>query len=490
MSKEWLPMVVLVAANTAGILAAADTAVADAAMRQDHATLKELLSQRADVNAAQVDGSTALHWAAHWADDETAAALIRAGANVQAANRYDVTPLLEAATNGSGNLIQALLAAGADAKSALPGGQTALMLAARAGSVDGVRALLARDADVNARENTRGQTALMWATAERHADVAKALIEAGADVNAHANVARDPAYQPKVGPTQAIALEGMTPLIFAARQNDVESVRVLLAAKASVDGAAADGTTPLLVAVLNVHYQLAKFLLENGANPNAVDGFGRTALYAAIDLRNFEMSSRPAPGRDTMDHLDMIKLLLEHGANPNIRLTQNMPLRGLNNFDGRWADLAGATAFLRAAQSADLTVMRLLLEHGADARIQTTDHTTALMLAAGVGFDEGTSHGSEAEVPEAIRICLELGGDVNAVNDVGYTAMHGAAFRGANAVVKLLAEKGAKPDVKNKEGITPEDLALGHKFINGGFNRHEDTAALVHRLANPAKPVQ
>jgi len=202
-----------------------------------------------------------------------------------------------------------------------------------------------------------------------------------------------------------------------------------------------------------------------------------------IDLRNLEISSRPAPENDAIDHMEMIRILLAHGADPNARLTKNMPLRGVNNFDGRWADLTGATPYLRAVQSADLPVVRLLLEHGANPRIQTSNHTTALMLAAGVGFDEGTSHGAAEDVPEAIRICIENGDDVNAVNDEGYSALHGAAFRGTNAVVKQLVQAGARIDVKNKDGWSPEMLALGHKFINGGFNRHEETAALLRELA-------
>lgn len=482
MTSKWL----LAASFGIASIVYAEAPLADAVMRQDVAAVQELLNKNTDPNAAQPDGSTALLWAAHWSDEETTAALIRAGANVNAANRYGTTALIEAATNGSTGLIQLLLRAGVNPNAALAANQSALMLAARSGSVGGVKALIAAGAVVDARETSRGQTALMWAVAENHAEGAKALIDAGADVNAHANVVRDPAYQPKSGPTQLQALEGMTPLLFAARQGALESIRVLLDAKAKIDETANDGSTALLVSVLNVHYDITKLLLEKGANPNLVDGLGRAPLYAAIDLRNFEISSRPAPARSAIDPMDVIKLLLDQGANPNIRLTKNMPLRGLNNFDGRWADLTGATAFLRAAQSADLPVMRLLLARGADGRIQTTDHTTALMLAAGVGFDEGTSHGAEADVPEAIRICLELGNDVNAVNDLGYTAMHGAAFRGANTVVKLLAEKGARPNVKSKEGTTPEDLALGHKFINGGFNRHEDTAALVHGLSNPS----
>jgi ankyrin repeat protein len=463
-------------------VALAQAPVADAVMRGDKTALAALLEKKADVNAAQSDGATALLWAAHRGDAEMAGLLLRAGAHPEIANRYGFTPLLEAARIGSSAVVEELLSAGANPNTAVSSGQTALMLAARSGSLDAISALLNHGVDVNAREHIHGQTALMWAAAERHPEAVKLLIARGADVNAHADVPRNAKDQPKMGPTQGITLDGMTALHLAARQNDVDSARLLLASGARIDEPTTAGYTALELAVLNLHYHLAAFLLDQRADPNIGDSFGRTPLYAAIDLRNLEISSRPTPESGAIDHMDMIRILLAHGADPNARLTTNMPLRGVNNFDGRWADLTGATPYLRAVQSTDLPVMRLLLEHGANPKLQTADHSSALMLAAGVGFDEGTSHGSVEDVPEAIRICLEHGDDVSAANDDGYTALHGAAFRGANDVVRLLVRAGAKIDVKNKDGWSPETLALGHKFLNGGFNRHEATAALLREL--------
>jgi len=276
---------------------------------------------------------------------------------------------------------------------------------------------------------------------------------------------------------------GMTALLYAARQNDLESARILVAAGVNVKENATDGSSPLLVAVINEHYALAKYLLENGADANATDDKGRGPLYAAIDMRNLEWSTRPAPPeKDTLSDLDFIKALLDHGADLNARLTKKIPLRGQPSFDGRWANAIGATPFWRAAQSDDVTVMRLLKDRGADPLIATKDHTTPLMVAAGVGWSDGQSHGSQADAPEALKLCLEWGGDVNAVNDEGYTALHGASFRGANEVVEFLVDHGAKMDVKSKEGRMPVNMAEGMHIGPGGWVEHDDTVALFHKL--------
>ena len=275
----------------------------------------------------------------------------------------------------------------------------------------------------------------------------------------------------------------MTPLLYAARQNDLESAKILLDGKANVNLTSADGATPLLVAIMNEHYALAKFLLEQGADPNLNDDKGRGPLYAAIDMRNLEWSTRPAPPeKDTLSDLEIVKALLDRGANPNARLTKKIPLRGQPSFDGRWANQIGATPFWRAAQSDDVTVMKLLVAHGADPLIATNDHTTPLMVAAGVGWSDGQSHGSQADAPEALRLCLQWGGDVNAVNEEGYTALHGASFRGANEVVEFLVAHGAKMDIKNKEGKLPVNMAEGMHIGPGGWVEHDDTVALFHKL--------
>jgi uncharacterized protein len=466
----------------------ADTRLADAAMAPDKAAVSALLKQKVDVNAPQPDGTTALDWAARHNDLETATALIAAGANVKAANRFGATPLSLACTNGSAGMIGKLLAAGENANAIVSeAGDTALMLAARTGKPDAVELLLQHGAEVN-KTNAQGQTALMWAAAEKNAAAVQVLIGHKADVNAKTHVAPPPKPLDTIF-SAPFPVGGMTALIFAARQNDLNSVRALLGAGADINESAADGTSAILVAVLNGHYELANFLLEHGADPNAPDAKGRGALYAAVDMRNLEWSTRPAPPeKDNMTELDLINALLAHGANPNARLTKKIPLRGQPSFDGRWANMIGATPFWRAAQSDDVTVMKLLVEQGADPLLATNDHTTPLMVAAGVGWSDGQSHGSQADAPEALKLCLQWGGDVNAVNDIGYTALHGAAFRGANEVVKLLVEKGARMDVKNQEGRLPVNMAEGMHIGPGGWVEHEDTAALLHKLMAAQNP--
>jgi ankyrin repeat protein len=460
----------------------ADSRLADAAQSQDNATVDSLLKQKVDVNAPQPDGTTALQWAVRQDDLETADLLIHAGANVKAANRFGATPLSLAATNGNAAMIEKLLKAGEDANAVVSeSGDTILMLAARTGRPEAVAMLLNHGADVN-KTNATGQTALMWAAAERNSAAVQVLIDHKADVAAKTHQAPPPKPMDTIF-SAPFPVGGMTALLFAARQNDMKSAAILLAAGADVKQGAQDGTSPILVAILNGHYTLANFLLEHGADPNAVDGKGRAALHAAVDMRNLEWSTRPAPPeKDPMAELDLIKALLAHGANPNARLTKKIPLRGQPSFDGRWANMIGATPFWRAAQSDDVTVMRLLKEKGADPLLSTTDHTTPLMVAAGVGWSDGQSHGSQSDAPEALKLCLEWGGDVNAANDVGYTALHGAAFRGANEVVTLLVEKGARMDVKNQEGRLPVNMAEGMHIGPGGWVEHEDTAALLHKL--------
>jgi ankyrin repeat protein len=467
----------------AGLKAAdADTRLADAAMKQDREAVRSLLKQKADVNAPQPDGTTALDWAVREDDLETAELLIRAGANVKAANRFGATPLSLACTNGNAAIVEQLLKAGEDANAVVSVmGDTALMLAARTGKPDAVKVLLDHGADVN-KTNSQGQTALMWAAAEKNAAAIQVLIEHKADLDARTHAAPPPRPLDTIF-SAPYPVGGMTALLFSARQNDRKSAELLLAAGANINETAQDGTSPLLVAILNGHYALASFLLEKGADPNIADGKGRAALYAAVDMRNLEWSTRPAPPeKDPLSDLDLINALIAHGANLNARLTKKIPLRGQPSFDGRWANMIGATPFWRAAQSDDVTVMKLLKDKGADPLLATTDHTTPLMVAAGVGWSDGQSHGSQSDAPEALKLCLEWGGDVNAANDVGYTALHGAAFRGANEVVKLLVEKGARLDAKNQDGRLPVNMAEGMHIGPGGWVEHDDTAALLHKL--------
>ncbi len=457
----------------------AATTLIDAAKNQDAPALRSLLKQHADVNAADLEGMTALIWAAHQNDLEAVNLLIAAGANVKTANHYQITALAEACNAGNGEMIEALLKAGADANTVIGEGETPLMNASRTGRVNGVKALLARGANVNAKESYRGETALMWAATENHADVAKALIDAGADLNARSTIYDFNFRKVASGGTQSIYSKGgFTALLFAARQGSVEAAQALIAAGADMNLTEPDfGLSPLIEAIYNDHYDLAALLAEKGAK---LDG----ALYVAVEMHNLDyFGNRPRkPVTDKLDELAFIKLLLARGADPNSVLKTKLPAR---QTQGPVNVPAGATPFYRAARSADLAVMRLLLEKGADANKPTTDHTTPLAAAAtgqGARFSGGEDR-PEAEFIEALKLCVDKGADVNAANDRGDTAMHGAAARGADQIIQFLADHGAKMDLKNKAGRTPLDIAMGIGGVaNTGGSIHPSTGELIRRL--------
>ncbi|MBI3471384.1 MAG: ankyrin repeat domain-containing protein, partial [Candidatus Solibacter usitatus] len=427
----------------------------------------------------QADGTTALHWAAHQEDLETAELLVRAGANVKAANRYGVTPLSLACTNGNGAMVDLLLKAGADPNTSLPGGETALMTAARAGKVEAVKSLLSHKADGHAQESRRGQTALMWAAAEGHVEVVEALIQAGADFRARLD-------------------SGFTPLLFAVREGQAGVVRVLLKAGADVNetiqtrqttarrlgyrGPRA-GTSALMLAVGNAHYELAASLLDAGADPNA-SGPAYTALHIVSWVRKPGGGDNdPAPrGSGNMTSLEIVKKLVAKGAKVNARMTRkvNVGLTSLNTL--------GATPFLLAARTADAELMRALAALGADPLLSNADNSTPLMAAAGLGTrSPGEDAGTESEVVEALQTALDLGADLNAVDNNGETAMHGAAYKNLPAAVQFLADKGARIEVwnrKNKFGWTPLTIAEGHRF--GNFKPSPETVAVFRRVMSAA----
>jgi ankyrin repeat protein len=501
-------------------LTAAKTDVADAAMRGDKAAIKTLLEKGANVNAAQSDGATAVHWAVDRGDIEMLRMLTAAGANVKVANRNGSTPLWLAATTGDAAIIRALLDGGADANEALPLGRTPLMLASRTGAVEAMRVLIDRGANLNAKDTERGTTPLMWAADQGHAAAVKLLIERGADLNARSAAAargRGPALGKSSDPRTSVrrqvdaiiaaekelpdlsdlnaagaaagggarggargnaaanaggndaddndAAAGaggggggrgrgatndggqLTALIYATRANSRETIQALLDAGVDVNQTSGYGWTPLLVATQNRFYQLGKYLIEKGANPALANKGGWTPLYLATDNRNIEGGDYPVRQAD-MDHLEYIKLLLAKGGNVNARMIDSTETRTV--FTNQWLDERGATAFLRASQSGDIELMRLLLAHGADPKIATELNVTALQVAAGIGWVEGiTSEHSTEQTVEAVRLLLDLGIDPNIQSLTGRVALHGAGHKGSTEVVKLLVARGAKMDVRD-----------------------------------------
>ena len=462
----------------------ADTRLIDAVQNGESATIQSLLKQKVDVNAATADGTTALHWAAQRGDVETVKALLQAGASAKAVNRYGVTPLAEASANATGPVAGLLLKAGADPNSASAEGETALMTAAHSGNLEAVKALVAAGADVNAKDGYRGQTALMWAAGMGRPEVVRFLAAHGADLNAHSNVRGDP---PKGGGGGApLAHGGSTALLFAARQGDMESVKILAEAGAGLNEQDADGSTALVLATINTHYDIAAYLLEKGADPNRADKDGRTPLYAAADMHSLDTSVIPARKEtDKLTSMDLIKLLVDHKANVNAQLKGKVG--GKAYLDGGDTTLnAGTTPFVRAARGADLEVMHFLLDHGADPNLKLDDKNTAIMIAAGIGYREGKTRGAESDAIEAIKLCMARGGDINAVSDRGDTALHGAANRGANDIVRFLVASGSKLDVKNKQGLTPYDIAIGLGGQGGIRNPHLDTAEVIKQFMQGA----
>lgn len=455
------PLVVSLAFLLGAAVAAAPAGsrLADAAEKRDSAALKKILEAGADANAAQVDGTTALHWAVYHEDEPAATLLLRAGAKPNAVNRYGVPPLALACTNGNVRLVKLLLAAGADANAELKGRESMLMLAARAGSVGSVRALLERRAKPDARERL-GQTALMWAAAEGHAEVVRALLDAGASLNAAAE-------------------SGHQAFFFAVRGGHLETARALIASGADVNamlvptparrrpgGTNPPGTTPLALAVQNGHFELAIALVEAGADPNDVrTGFPPLHMMAAVRKPDSSDLSDPAPpgGQGRLSSPGFIRELVKRGAKVNFQLPKDAPKQPATSSS---VASPGATPFLFAADRGDVPLLRLLLELGADPLLPNFEGTTPLLAAAGVGTNEPQEEaGEETEAVEAVKLLLDLGADINTVDRNGNTAMHGAAYNISPQVVKLLAERGADPQIwknANKAGGTPLFIAEGY----------------------------
>lgn len=456
----------LMLASTA--MAAGDLRLVEAVKNKATDAVPALLKQHVNVNAAEPDGATALHWAAHWNDLETADVLIRAGANVKASNDYGVTPLWLAAVNGSAAMVDRLLKAGANPNAALPTGETVLMTAAQTGNADAVRKLLAAGANANAVESTRGQTALMWALWQKHDDVARVLIEHGADIHASSK-------------------SGSTPLMFAAREGDVEAARMLLDHGVDINQTASDGVTALHAATVKGQVDAVRFLLDRGADPNAI-GPGYTPLHWASGIwetmftydytvESGELSVlgglRPAAKEA------IVKALLAHGADVNARTSKSPPRYGYALFNTKL--VIGATPFYLAAMAADVSTMRLLLAHGADATIGTADATTVLMVAAGRARSDSEAAIPESRVLDAVKLVLELGADINTADAQGDTTLHAATYAGLNNVVRFLVQKGAALNARNRIGNTPLKAALGWT-LNGMLYSRSSTAVVLREL--------
>ena len=497
------------AAPGAQLRAAGDTRLADAAMKRDVATVRTLIDQNVDLNAPGADGTPALHWLVRVDDFDTARRLIRAGADASKPNRYGVTPMSLASANGNAQMIALLLEAGADANIVDKQGETALMAAAKVGGVEAVKTLLDHGATVDTRDPAFQQTALMMAVREDHPEVVKLLVDRGAQVNAQTRTGATPPWilpnsVPGFGHGIGIVRGGlpdrgsrflipgaMTPLLYAARDGRIDSAKILLASGAELEHTDANGITPLLMAITNNHVDMARFLVGQGANVKAVDWYGRTPLWATIELRNMDVdSSTFENGVDRAPALELIKVIVDNGADVNVRTKEVPPIRRQMlhvTGDLSWVDFTGQTAFLRAALSADLDVMRLLLSHGADPKIPAFAGTTALMAAAGVDWvvDQTTDGGPAARL-EAVKLCFDLGMSVNDVNSMGVTAVMGAANRGSDEIIEFLVSKGAKLDVKDKEGRTPLTWAEGVFLATHPARPKPSSIALIKKLMNPA----
>ena len=503
--------VCMLAATPSLLAAGDDLRLIEAVQRQDGEAARALLDEGVDVNIARADGATALAWAAHWDDLGTAGLLIRTGADPNAANDLGVTPLMLASTNRSAPMVETLLDAGADPNVARPNGETALLLASRAGGVDVVRALLARGADVTAK-TSRGFTSLIFAAAEGHAVVARVLVETGADLSARTDAivpegrsrysAKDRPEPRRLRKNQALHIRqlkqdgdgdprrpqgGFTPLLYAAMVGDLDTVRLLVAAGADMNDAAPDGVTPLVLTLTRGieeglwrlpagrNEDIAMFLLDRGADPNLAEA-GYTALHVAS-----------ATGQ-----MRAVTALIAHGADPNdTQLT--MPKRLMDALipgDGYlttgWVSQIGSTPFMLSAKSVDVSMMRLLLEHGADPLLTAQGGANALMLAAGLAkrhsADVGYFIWDQDQAIEAITLAMASGLDVTAATEHGETALHGATRHAAHDVIRFLVDQGADLNaVTTWNDQTPLRLARGYTY-SGTYVRFPETAELFLEL--------
>ena len=482
---------------------AATSEVADAAMRGDREAVRAAVARKADVNAPQVDGTTALHWAVERDDVELAELLLTSGARANARTREGVTPLQLAAINGSARMLGRLIKSGADPNAPLtPAGDTALMLAARTGKTDAIRLLLEAGADINAKESWGGTRALMWAVAEGHTETVRLLIAAGADVHARSHYVaaangrgfegRTPSASRTEEKVEEFASGWLTPLMFAARDGSMELARILVGAGADVDAMAGDGKTALALAIFNGNYEVASFLVDSKADVNKADAQRFTPLFWAVDRRNMETAPN-FPWMVTADPMPLIRKLLDKGANPNARV-DNTPRGRMREGSPR---IVFATALMRAAFAADLELVKLLLERGADPTIVSRDGETGVSAAAGLAFIHGYHRGkSPEERLQVVKLFVRLGNDVNQADDYGITPLMAAGNYGDVAIIQYLIDAGAElgaHDLGKKndgafgssvEPLMPIDYAIGvGTFVpNNAVIIHEDAVALMARI--------
>jgi ankyrin repeat protein len=498
---------VLAGSSAAGI---ADTRLATAAMNDDRAAVRSLLNQKVDVNAPQGDGMTALHWAAYKDDADIARILLEAGANVKAKTRNGaLTPLTFAARNGDAEMIDLLIKAGADANTTSANGTTVLMDAALSGSPDAVNLLIERGADVNAREKQNGQTALMFAAWENRAAAIKALVAHKADLAVTTKVVRleretldengnpinqtvnDPDYirgdtRPRAAAADTsgnLIMGGLTALLIASRDGNLEAVKALLEVGADPNQVSTgDHSSTLVIAIANGHYTVADYLVKHGADPNLINVDGLTPLWATANMRYAPVSWAPNPRTDQeMDSLILVADLLDHGADPNTHSLKRKLWFSPSSHDQTWADPRGSTAFWRAAEASDVDLMKLLVSRGADPNLPNAIGTTPLIVAAGLGWVGNFSANAPGQWMNAVKFCLDNGASINAADQKGYTALHGAAVRGDNEIVAFLVSKGADIKAVTKAGDTVADMA------NGPFEHalpHPDTVALLVKMGS------
>jgi uncharacterized protein len=500
-------LALLVAVAAAPARAVGADSIALAAQQGDLGRVRDLLRAHVDVNAPGEDGSAALHWIVYRQALEAARALLRAGADANRPNRYGLRPLHLAIANDDVEMVRLLLKSGADANSAEATGETPLMRAAGLGDPAIVSSLLDKGASVAARDPEYQQTALMFAARGGHTAVAQLLIKRGAQVDAQTRTGAVPPFRTPAsnsGSKGAGIVRGgwpergerdpvpgaKTALLYAAREGHLDTVGLLLSSGAKLEKADADGVTPLLMAVLNGQLPTARFLIDKGADVNVMDWYGETPLWAAVDIRDLDI---PGPhqgnGVDRQAAFDLVRTILAHGAEPNVRTKEYPPQRRWIARIGSlsWVDFTGQTPFLRAALAGDVEVMRLLLENHADPNIATDNGTTPLMAAAGVNwtvaqtYDEGPD-----KLLEAAKLAASVGNDVNAVNSMGVTALHGAANRGSNDIIRFLVEKGARLDVADKQGRTALTWAQGVFLATHPPQIKPQTIALLKQLQNGA----